>query len=239
MTIGVAPTQAAALRALGDFLREILPEGVVITVGQTNRVPEPKAANFVAMTPTRRERLRTNIDSSADVRFTGSIAGTTMTVTDVSFGTILVGANVFGVDVEPNTTIEALGTGSGGAGTYVVDPAQTVGEEVLASGAQTVEQGTGLNVQIDVHGPASADNAQIISTLMRDAFAVERMAGTGVAPLYADDPMQLPFTNAEQQVEDRWTVQAMLQCNPVVSIPRQYADSASVELISVDAEYPP
>jgi hypothetical protein len=85
--------------------------------------------------------------------------------------------------------------------------------------------------------------AQTVSTLMRDAFAVEQFAAQepnyGVVPLLADDPRQRPFINAEQQVEWRWSVEAMLQANQVLSVPQQFADSASVDLVSVDAAYPP
>jgi hypothetical protein len=58
--------------------------------------------------------------------FTGSISGTTLTVTNKSSGTIGVGQVVFGVGVTSETVITALGSGSGGAGTYTVNISQTV-----------------------------------------------------------------------------------------------------------------
>jgi hypothetical protein len=52
--------------------------------------------------------------------FTASITGTTMTVTAVASGTISLGQLVTGTGVSTNTYITALGSGSGGAGTYTV-----------------------------------------------------------------------------------------------------------------------
>jgi hypothetical protein len=65
--------------------------------------------------------------------FTGSIAGTTLTVTAVGSGTLGVGQ--FLTDASGNiadgTTITALGTGSGGTGTYTVSQSQTVSSEAM------------------------------------------------------------------------------------------------------------
>jgi hypothetical protein len=58
--------------------------------------------------------------------FTGSISGTTLTVTNVSSGTLGVGQVVFGVGVSSATVITALGTGTGGVGTYTINNSQTI-----------------------------------------------------------------------------------------------------------------
>ncbi len=65
--------------------------------------------------------------------FTGSISGTTMTVTAVTSGTIKVGSGVTGTGVTVPTYITALGTGTGGTGTYIVDASQTVASTTLTS----------------------------------------------------------------------------------------------------------
>ena len=57
---------------------------------------------------------------------TASISGTTMTVTAVSSGTIVVGNLIHGTNVEPYTRVTAFGTGTGGLGTYTVSVSQTV-----------------------------------------------------------------------------------------------------------------
>ncbi len=65
--------------------------------------------------------------------FTGSISGTTMTVSAVTSGTIKRYSSVVGTGVEVPTFITALGTGTGGAGTYIVDTLQTVGSTTMTS----------------------------------------------------------------------------------------------------------
>ncbi len=89
----------------------------------------------------------------------------------------------------------------------------------------------------------AGDMASVVSTLMRDAYAVQQFANQmpnfGVFPLYADDASQMPFQNDQQQWEWRWIVECLLQANITISIPQQFADSVQVEVISVDATYPP
>lgn len=237
-----SPNEFDLFTALTSFLLAVLPSGTKVIKGQVNRVPEPHDENFVVMWELRRQRLETNVETYADVKFTAAIAGTTMTVSAVEFGAIEPGLAIFGTGIAAGTTVVAQLTGpSGGAGTYTVSPSQTLSSRILSTGSKLVMQATQFAVQMDVHGPASADNAQVISTLMRDAYAVEQFAGqpSEVVPLYADDPKQGPFVNAEQQYENRWIVEAMLQVNPVVSVPQQFADSVTVEVISVEAAYPP
>ena len=67
--------------------------------------------------------LKDNLNPEAVV--TAEISGTTMTVTAVSSGTLAVGQRVFGAGVLPNTKITALGTGTGGIGTYTINQSQT------------------------------------------------------------------------------------------------------------------
>lgn len=69
--------------------------------------------------------------NTASASFTGSIAGTTMTVTAVGSGTIYIGMLVTGTGVSANTYVTALGTGTGGTGTYVVSQSQTVASTAL------------------------------------------------------------------------------------------------------------
>lgn len=243
MSLAVSPTQSNTLTALRSFLVSILATDVEVIQGQPNRVPEPKKPNFVVMTPMRRPRLSTNVDVPADVRFTGSIAAAVLTVTAVQIGTIVAGRTLFGTGVAAGSVVGAQLTGTpGGIGTYAVSPSQTVASRTLACGVVGITTPTMVAVQLDVHGPVAGDNAQLISTLFRDPYATKQFAAQSpaydVTPLYADDPKQVPFYNDQQQVEDRWVVEALLQVNPVVSVPQQFADSVSADVISVDASYP-
>lgn len=242
----VSPTQSNVLAAMNQFLTAVMPPDVVIVSGQNNRVPAPKADRYIVMSPPRFRRLATNVDSSADVRFTGSIAGNTLTVAAVAFGTIQRGATVFGVGVADGTTILSPGgTGTGGTGTYPVSVAQTIGPLTLAAGLQTIMQEAEATIQLDFHASdgSAGDLAQTVTTLMRDPFATSQFASQtpnyGISPLHADDARQMPFVNDQQQVEWRWIVEAMLQSDQVLSVPQQYADSVSVEVVSVEAAYPP
>jgi len=65
--------------------------------------------------------------------FTGSITGSTLTVSAVTSGTIAIGQTITGTGVSANTTITALGTGTGGTGTYTVTPSQTVASTTITS----------------------------------------------------------------------------------------------------------
>jgi len=75
------------------------------------------------------------ISNPSAATFTGSISSTTLTVTSVLSGTIAVGQAIFGEDVQQNTVITALGTGTGGVGTYTVSDSQTVTSTTINSTA--------------------------------------------------------------------------------------------------------
>ena len=61
----------------------------------------------------------------------------------------------------------------------------------------------------------------------------------GITPLYTDDPRQMPFTNAEQQWEDRWIVDVHLQVNIELVLSQQFAATLTVGVINVEATYSP
>lgn len=243
ISVTITPSQSDIFKALGDFLTSILPVDTDISQSQLNRVAEPKVDNFVLMTPLRMPRLSTNIDEFVDAVFTGSIAGTVLTISSVVSGTLAIGATVLGVAVTANTTVLAQLTGTpGGIGTYTVDKSQTRTERTLAAGHGDYTQHSDAVIQLDVHGSLSADNAMKISTLMRDGLAVDafQAINPAISPLYADDPRQMPFINDQKQYENRWIVEAHIQVNQTVSVQGQpFFDQATVGLISVDVEFPP
>lgn len=69
-------------------------------------------------TPLRTEPVATAYSTPT---FIGSVTGTTLTVTQVTAGVLGVGMIVLGNEVPLNTTISALGTGTGGVGTYTLN----------------------------------------------------------------------------------------------------------------------
>jgi hypothetical protein len=227
-------TEEDVLNALGSFLTTVLnfPNGQVV-IGQVNRVASPEG-DYCVMWPLLRPRISTNRDSSSDVKFTGSINGTTLTVTEVSVGLINPNSVMFGVGVAANTTVISQQSGDpGSVGVYIVSIPQTINSETLSTGTTQIQQSTKMTVQVDVHGPNAGDNAQVIQQLLRDEYGVEQFAGTGVTPLYADDPKQTPFITAANQYEERWTVDCHLQISPVIAVPQQYADEGVVGLHQV------
>jgi len=105
------------------------------------------------------------------------------------------------------------------------------------TGSKTARQAVQYTIQLDAYGPDSSDWATILSTMLRDEYACLSMA-PNVQPLYCDDPRQIPLIDAEAQYEQRWSINAVLQYNPVVSTPMQFFDAATVGLVEVDASYP-
>src|SRR3954468_14494669 len=95
-----------------------------------------------------------NFTSYPTVQVTGSISGTTLTVTAVASGTLAVGQTITGVSpnglVFVNTLITALGTGSGGTGTYTVSVSQRIASCTLYGGtdynAQDAAQASWTNL---------------------------------------------------------------------------------------------
>ena len=232
MSFVPVPSQSNIQVALRAFLLNILPAGVQVIQGQDNRVPEPSVGDFVVITPIRRDRVETNSDTYNDCAFTGSIAAQTLTVTAVELGTVTIGNVLFGSGVAPGTKITGFYSGLGGPGTYIVNISQTVPSTLMASGVQNDMQPTRVTMQLDVHGPNSSDNAQTLSTLFRDEYGTAFFSNSGydVRPLYADDPKQIPFLNAEQQYETRYVIDAVLQANQVIAPPQQYAQQLKVTI---------
>jgi hypothetical protein len=88
------------------------------------------------------------VDTSATSFFagTGSISGTTLTITAVQAGSIGVGTAITGTGVT-STTVASLGTGTGQTGTYNVVASQTVASTTISgtySGSQTIKLSTSV-----------------------------------------------------------------------------------------------
>ncbi len=240
-------TEAQFNAALGSLLQLMLPQfaSSQIIVGQVNRTASP-LGDYVVWWPLRRQRLGTDTETPIDAVFTGTITPidsntATLNITAVNpawSGQIAIGRQIFSVDAVLGTTVTALGSGSGGTGTYIVTPSQTVGSEQMAAGAVNFDQPTEVVTQIEVHGPSSGDNAQIVQQLFRSDFATTAMAGTGITPLFCEVPRQMPFITAADQYETRWIIDAHFDCAPIISIPQEFAGAATVNVISVTATFP-
>jgi hypothetical protein len=89
--------------------------------------------NLYIVDGTNRYTWRISNPSSAE--FIGSISGTTLTVTLMKSGTITAGQQLLGFGVSNGTIITALGTGTGGTGTYVINNSQTLTSQNFNSAA--------------------------------------------------------------------------------------------------------
>lgn len=230
-TYTVSPDQGAIQIASG-----VMATGVEVIQGQINRVSEPKPFDYIVMWVLRWPRLSTNVEIDADCVFTGTIAGTVLTVTGPLTGSVARGRSVFGAGVSAGSRITGYGTGSGGLGTYFVAPAQTVGPVKMAAGSKSLTTSSEAVIQLDVHGPNAGDFAAAIQTLFRSGVATEafKALNPAIAPLYADDPRQMPFSGGEDQYEDRYIIEVHLQVNQAVVVDQQFADELELNLINVE-----
>jgi hypothetical protein len=127
--------------------------------------------------------------------FTGSISTTTLTVDSVLSGTIAVGQAIFGQGIAQNTVITALGTGTGGAGTYTVSNSQTVATTQINSvDAPAVVTGDITGTTLDVTA-VSSGTLQIGQTLeganVTDGTIITAFGtGTGGTGTYTVSPSQ-------------------------------------------------
>lgn len=260
MSFIVSPTQDDTLTVLKALLGTIVLDDTEIFQSQENRVPEPVVDNYIMMTPRGRHRLSTNRDSFLDCAFAASILNNQLTVTAIPIGKIVPPAQIFSPSFDLNVPVfiqSQISGMPGGIGVYQlsvapdVAPSSNIGQFVIgqspiegtkfASGAAAMLQPTDFVVQLDIHGPLSADNAQTIATVLWDeiAWSFFQSRNPNIAPLYCDDPQQLPFWNDQQQIENRWVISVHIQVNATVTAPQQFADRVKVGLINVDAEYPP
>ena len=87
-----------------------------------------------------KENTFVDVDGNATTAsFTGSISGTTLTVTAMATGSapILVGMYLITGGVTALTRITGVGSGSGGTGTYIVSISQTVGSTDITATSKT------------------------------------------------------------------------------------------------------
>lgn len=106
--------------------------------------PYPMAANYIPA-----------------ATFTGSISGTTLTVTNVSSGKLAIGAVITGTGVTSGTTIVNYISSSGGAGTYLVNTSQST-----ASTAMTISG----NVGRILYHESGVDNVEGLTPIPIDSY---------------------------------------------------------------------
>jgi hypothetical protein len=110
---------------------------------------------------------------------TGSISGTTLTVSAVGSGTINVGDSISGTGVTGGTTITALGTGEGGIGTYTVSVSQTVSSTTI-TGSSTQLYVTAVNDTFVVSGTIQNNILTVISVVSGTVTIGATISGLGI-----------------------------------------------------------
>lgn len=108
------------------------------------------------------------------------------------------------------------------------------------TGTREFTRPTQWSAQIDCYGEKAQDAALVLSIALRSQYGCEFLADRGHAqPLHCTEPKQLPFITGENQYTERWSFDAVLQFNPTVTLPQQFADQLHVDLIEVDTTFPP
>jgi hypothetical protein len=136
-----------------------------------------------------------SVNTDAVAVVTGSISGTTLTVSAVTSGALAVGNGISGTGITAGTTITALGTGSGGTGTYTVSASQTV-----ASTTVTARSPTTLTVSAVTSGTLAV--GQLIS-------GTGVTAGTTITALLTGNGGVGTYTISTSQTVASTTVSAM------------------------------
>jgi hypothetical protein len=237
MPFAPVPSHKQIQAALRTALLAVLPTGVSVIEGQNNNVSEP-LGDFVVMTVIRRERISTNVDTYRDCKFQGSIANGLLTISQTQFGTLGVGNPIFGTGSPTTPLITALN----GDGTVALSLPLTLGSTWLASGVKSLRQATRVVFQLDVHSDdmsRASDMAQTISTVMRDdtGYLLLKQSNLPITPLFADDPRQIPYQNAENQTEDRYVVECHLQADQIITPPQEFMDRVDADRIPADIFY--
>jgi hypothetical protein len=93
-------------------------------------------------------------------------------------------------------------------------------------------------MQLDIVGVNAFDWCGMIETLWFDDIGVQALLPT-CAPLYTNPSHMAPLEDSEDQYEERWILEVVLQYNPVTTTPLQTADEAVLNVINVYEAYPP
>lgn len=115
-------------------------------------------------------RYTWRISDPSNAIFSGSISGTTLTVSFVTEGTISVGQQIIADEILEETIITALGTGTGGIGTYTINRSQTLTEREINS----------INVGAIVTGSISGTTLTVTSVTSGTLYPGQTIQGSGV-----------------------------------------------------------
>jgi len=87
-----------------------------------------------------------------------------------------------------------------------------------------------INVQIDLIGPDSGEWQSQIRGLWRTEVCTNSFPDHNIRPLYLKNAHMNPIMQSSKQNETRWTFDAAIQYNAVITIPAQSANTLSVNI---------
>jgi hypothetical protein len=117
-------------------------------------------------------RYTWRISNPNSANFSGTLVGTTLTVTLMKSGTIAVNQQLLGLGVAQETVITALGTGTGGEGTYTVNLTQSP----AATEFNTADTGCTFT------GSISGDVLSVTNVQAGTLYVGQTIQGAGVQP---------------------------------------------------------
>ena len=115
-------------------------------------------------------RYTWRISNPASASFIGYITGTTLYVTLMKNGTIAAGQQLLGLGITSGTIITALGTGTGGTGTYTINSSQTINSEAMSSAA----------IAAQITGSISGTVLTVTGVTSGTLYPGQTIQGTGV-----------------------------------------------------------
>ncbi len=109
--------------------------------------------------------------TTTQANFTGAIVGGTLTVTDITNGSISVNDVIVGEGVQGGTRIAAILTGAGGVGTYSVDISQTVPSTLMRTAGTGAATMTNFDFGYEIRNNDQSGSAETLVLTYRNPLA--------------------------------------------------------------------
>ncbi|WP_432784680.1 hypothetical protein AAEX37_01957 [Oligella sp. MSHR50489EDL] len=83
-----------------------------------------------------------------------------------------------------------------------------------------VQQAREATVQLDFYGSLAQTRSQKIALLWKTSYSLRELKKC--APLYTKEPRRIPIVNEQNNYEDRWSLDCLLQYDPEVEHEQDY-----------------
>jgi hypothetical protein len=103
---------------------------------------------------------------------------------------------------------------------------------------KTILTPTRYTIQLDFYGHLSSQWVMETIALFRDEYSTE-MFPANIQPLYADNAIQIPLINGAERYEQRWSLKANLQYNPIITTDQQSALEININPLPIDQTFLP